>query len=95
MNIIIIVGMIKEGIEKEGVSRTFLCLDLAHQAVAASAGLLSRRPCPGSCLDRLLGHLLPECSVSHLLGNPGMFLFLFLGLSVPLLFLQSFLVSFS
>ncbi len=43
--------MIKEGIEKEGVSRTFLCLDLAHQAVAASAGLLSRRPCPGSCLD--------------------------------------------
>ena len=34
--------MIKEGIEKEGVSRTFLCLDLAHQAVAASAGLLSR-----------------------------------------------------
>ena len=44
--------MIKEGIEKEGVSRTFLCLDLAHQAVAASAGLLSRRPCPGSCLDK-------------------------------------------
>ena len=45
--------MIKEGIEKEGVSRTFLCLDLAHQAVAASAGLLSRRPCPGSCLDSI------------------------------------------
>ena len=43
--------MIKEGIEKEVVSRTFLCLDLAHQAVAASAGLLSGRPCPGSCLD--------------------------------------------
>ena len=48
--------MIKEGIEKEGVSRTFLCLDLAHQAVAASAGLLSRRPCPGSCLDNYLCH---------------------------------------
>ena len=47
--------MIKEGIEKEGVSRTFLCLDLAHQAVAASAGMLSRRPCPGSCLDILPG----------------------------------------
>ena len=44
--------MIKEGIEKEGVSRTFLCLELAHQAVAASAGLLSRRLCPGSCLDK-------------------------------------------
>ena len=43
--------MIKEGIEKEVVSRTFLCLDLAHQVVAASAGLLSGRPCPGSCLD--------------------------------------------
>ena len=49
--------MIKEGIEKEGVSRTFLCLDLAHQAVAASAGLLSRRPCPGSCLEVIFIHL--------------------------------------
>ena len=48
--------MIKEGIEKEVVSRTFLCLDLAHQVVAASAGLLSGRPCPGSCLDNV--HLL-------------------------------------
>ena len=50
--------MIKEGIEKEGVSRTFLCLDLAHQAVDASAGLLSRRPCPGSCLDSSPGSFL-------------------------------------
>ena len=48
--------MIKEGIEKEGVSRTFLCLDLAHQAVAVSAGLLSRRPCPGSYLDTMHVH---------------------------------------
>ena len=54
--------MIKEGIEKEGVSRTFLCLDLAHQAVAASAGLLSRRPYPGSCLDTYLDNSNPEMS---------------------------------
>ena len=51
MNNIIIVIVHTYGIEKEVVSRTFLCLDLAHQAVVASAGLLSGRPCPGSCLD--------------------------------------------
>ena len=50
---------------------------------------------PGSLFFRLLGHLLPERSISHLLGNPGTFLFLFLDLSGSLLFLQSFLVSFS